>query len=240
VRFYGFRYYDPETGRWPNRDPMEERGGLNLYGFVRNNGINAWDLFGLDAVGEWISDEYFNAWWWQLRFWDRNEVKTYTDSSGTMVTQTDWIMDRFYWLIVRQAVIDGDLALPTCGWVSLDIAEGNTNMQWSLAAGDFGLDSFSDVAFWLGTSNHVDTTGGSIEVKIDQEGEGTGFSYSIRNTSVGFIWHDEIDSNASENDGLWQRFLETLNRIPEWLTGADFDIEVDWEDTREEEREVGN
>lgn len=35
--FYGFRYYDSETGRWLNRDPIEEFGGLNLYAFVLNN-----------------------------------------------------------------------------------------------------------------------------------------------------------------------------------------------------------
>jgi len=45
--FYGFRYYDPETGRWPSRDPIGEEGGPNLYGFVGNDGVNAWDLFGL-------------------------------------------------------------------------------------------------------------------------------------------------------------------------------------------------
>jgi RHS repeat-associated protein len=45
--YYGFRYYDPQTGRWPSRDPIEERGGLNLYVFVLNNPINSWDLLGL-------------------------------------------------------------------------------------------------------------------------------------------------------------------------------------------------
>ncbi|MBB5350675.1 RHS repeat-associated protein [Haloferula luteola] len=25
--YYGYRYYDPVTGRWPARDPIEERGG---------------------------------------------------------------------------------------------------------------------------------------------------------------------------------------------------------------------
>jgi RHS repeat-associated protein len=45
--FYGFRYYDAETGRWPSRDPIGERGGLNLYGFVENNAVNRWDLLGL-------------------------------------------------------------------------------------------------------------------------------------------------------------------------------------------------
>jgi hypothetical protein len=46
VTDYGYRYYDPATGRWPSRDPIGERGGLNLYGFVGNDGVNQWDLLG--------------------------------------------------------------------------------------------------------------------------------------------------------------------------------------------------
>ena len=49
--YYGFRYYDPTTGRWPNRDPIEEQGGLNLYAFVGNDGVNAWDQLGLRPRG---------------------------------------------------------------------------------------------------------------------------------------------------------------------------------------------
>src|SRR5208282_45494 len=44
--YYGYRYYNPSTGRWPSRDPMEEAGGLNLYAFVRNDGINNVDGLG--------------------------------------------------------------------------------------------------------------------------------------------------------------------------------------------------
>ena len=47
VIYYGYRYYDPVTGRWPNRDPIEERGGANLYGFVGNDGVNSWDYLGM-------------------------------------------------------------------------------------------------------------------------------------------------------------------------------------------------
>ena len=36
LHYYGFRYLDPVTGRWPSRDPIGERGGRNLYGFVGN------------------------------------------------------------------------------------------------------------------------------------------------------------------------------------------------------------
>jgi len=51
VAYYGYRYYDPQTGRWPSRDPIEEEGGVNLYGFVGNNGVNKWDVLGLDFLG---------------------------------------------------------------------------------------------------------------------------------------------------------------------------------------------
>jgi RHS repeat-associated protein len=44
--YYGRRFYDPAWGRWLNRDPIEEDGGLNLYGFCGNDGVN-----GVDAVG---------------------------------------------------------------------------------------------------------------------------------------------------------------------------------------------
>ena len=45
--YYGYRWYDPLTGRWPSRDPIAERGGVNLYGFVGNDGIGRWDYVGL-------------------------------------------------------------------------------------------------------------------------------------------------------------------------------------------------
>jgi hypothetical protein len=48
VTHYGYRYLDPITGRWPSRDPIEERGGVNLYGFVGNDGVGWWDVLGLE------------------------------------------------------------------------------------------------------------------------------------------------------------------------------------------------
>ena len=46
VAYYGYRFYDPVMGRWPSRDPIGERGGMNLYGFVGNDGVNWFDLLG--------------------------------------------------------------------------------------------------------------------------------------------------------------------------------------------------
>jgi hypothetical protein len=47
VADYGYRYYDPLTGRWPSRDPIGEEGGMNLYEFAGNDGIDNYDRYGL-------------------------------------------------------------------------------------------------------------------------------------------------------------------------------------------------
>lgn len=42
-----YRAYDPELGRWPSRDPIEENGGLNPYLYVKNDPLNFVDSLGL-------------------------------------------------------------------------------------------------------------------------------------------------------------------------------------------------
>ena len=51
--YYGYRYYDPRQGRFINRDPIGEAGGINLYGMVGNNPVNWVDYLGLcDSEGD--------------------------------------------------------------------------------------------------------------------------------------------------------------------------------------------
>jgi len=58
----GCRYYDPRNGRFVGRDPIEEKGGRNLYGFVGNEPISRIDRHGLETFLIWASilDEYGN------------------------------------------------------------------------------------------------------------------------------------------------------------------------------------
>ena len=79
--YYGYRYYNASTGRWLSRDPIEERGGLNLYAIVRNDPIGLIDLFGLIDVkfevvrGDRTSDSsilggsgtWSDPWWCTLK-----------------------------------------------------------------------------------------------------------------------------------------------------------------------------
>ena len=46
---FQLRPYDPPTGRFIGRDPIEEAGGLNLHGFVGNDSINKIDTLGLSV-----------------------------------------------------------------------------------------------------------------------------------------------------------------------------------------------
>jgi len=45
--YYGYRFYSPVLGRWLNRDPLGQQGGLNLYGFATNSPLNQGDYLGL-------------------------------------------------------------------------------------------------------------------------------------------------------------------------------------------------
>jgi hypothetical protein len=42
----GQAFYNPSTGRWLSRDPVEEKAGVALYAFVRNNPTCSHDLLG--------------------------------------------------------------------------------------------------------------------------------------------------------------------------------------------------
>jgi RHS repeat-associated protein len=46
--YYGMRYYSPQLGRFINRDPLEEGGGIDLYGFCGNDSVNKYDYLGCD------------------------------------------------------------------------------------------------------------------------------------------------------------------------------------------------
>ncbi|MPM80422.1 hypothetical protein SDC9_127469 [bioreactor metagenome] len=61
--YYNYRYYSPVLGRWINRDPIEEEGGMNLYGMCENDNAGKLDKLGLwtGGVHGTITTQSFNA-----------------------------------------------------------------------------------------------------------------------------------------------------------------------------------
>ena len=46
LAYFGYRYYNPDTGRWINRDPIGEMGGANLYLAISNDPVTSIDSLG--------------------------------------------------------------------------------------------------------------------------------------------------------------------------------------------------
>jgi RHS repeat-associated protein len=66
------RYYDPSTGRFLTRDPIDYAGGINLYGYVENNPVNFTDTNGPSKGDRWYgyNDRDFHKWFhrcWKQR-----------------------------------------------------------------------------------------------------------------------------------------------------------------------------
>lgn len=53
--YFGYRYYDPDTGRWLSRDPIGEQDTFNLYLYTWNNPVTDFDLLGLYSLNDAIA-----------------------------------------------------------------------------------------------------------------------------------------------------------------------------------------
>lgn len=105
--YYGYRWYNSLDGRWPSRDPISERGGLNLYGFLNNDSLNSVDFYGLDKTLFSPSR-------------DVNEPFTWTQQNGRDIPFTPNALARFD--VVREVTRDGCTLIVT---IRVNLAGGS-------------------------------------------------------------------------------------------------------------------
>jgi RHS repeat-associated protein len=97
--YWGYRHYSPELGRWISRDPIGERGGVNVYAYLSGDPIGRADPLGLrpipfkfyvfipgrlSATG-WIREPGSNTW----------EYKTDQRGFGQHPTSRMWTLGYF-------------------------------------------------------------------------------------------------------------------------------------------------
>jgi RHS repeat-associated protein len=226
--YYGYRYYDPVTGRWPSRDPIEEAGGMNLYGFVGNDGVNRIDRLGLFDLADTI---------WRF-------YRSRLFGGGLSNLPTTLILDD-NWLYELEPDTRGDRLDAYQKHLFSQIAAGKVNFdKWETividpvidAVAEYGIvfavprkKPFSisnlptdDIGFWLNRPGKF-TFGGSYEACVSRAGNVT-----VKNISTHWTWHDRIDANPHRDEGITQWLIENFHAVFESLNSAPFDVEINF------------
>jgi RHS repeat-associated protein len=101
--YYGYRYYNPATGRWIGRDRLEEIGGKNLYGTCEN------DLFELtDDLGEEVNWHHI----FPQAVWNKFEevlVKSGFTKDVLHSEQWGWMLDAEEHSFLHHKALEDDL-----------------------------------------------------------------------------------------------------------------------------------
>lgn len=219
MAYYGFRYYDAVTGRWPSRDPIQEKGGLNLYAFVGNNPINEWDYLGMfwdrklaaKIRGTLESRIYVNGFWWLRHTLDPNDLYSYDDDLDEMSPYLD---DE-----IGEAISEYARTNNLNGWHDLS----SLGLMAHRPHGGF-FSYEEDNFFPTGTGSWLGTIQGDLYAggKVCFEDNG-GFRPSVYVDELNLIWEDRIDPRAAGDSPLEDFLAEHGSNMRIW-----FNIEVHW------------
>jgi RHS repeat-associated protein len=135
--YYGYRYYKPSTGTWPNRDPIGEKGGMNLYDFVKNNPITLIDALGqrittqekspafkdaiVKALDELTGSDLVWVCWGLGGNYEQLRIRK--AGSGSMWSELSWGLDDSFhnYKMIRKSETDNAFEQPTAHWWNREI-----------------------------------------------------------------------------------------------------------------------
>ena len=215
---------------WLSRDPIAERGGLNLYGFAGNDGINGIDKLGRIPLSQRLLNIYILRVFGVLlgessaADYDMKWSKTLTFSDdGSLLRDTELYRREFY------AKYVSNQKNLTTEWKKINVPMTN-------APSTIGKPFFaSEFHLTLASSMKVLAIG-SYEAKCISNG------VAIRNADVRWKWYDSVDANSWAES--WRRgrfsgntaeaaeavFEGAVDIIWDKITDSDFNVIVNFYD----------
>jgi RHS repeat-associated protein len=239
--YYGHRFYSPSLGRFVNRDPIAEQGGLNLYGFAGNDAINDVDYFGM-----WPTPYHLQALTWafsQLFIispgYLSDTIRKANHSVDNMFGQLNFNSYKHFMRMPGETQISALQRVEAYGWILIDRASAAiSNHDDKLLGETLGYLShlFGDGT----TDEHVDQKTGELKVwnwfnifsvilhikgesKISESDMAYLKAASLFSLEAGLGMLDDLDRNRY----LIVQFFEKINR-PELakLIQARFDAAI--------------
>jgi RHS repeat-associated protein len=115
VTVYGYRHYSPKTGQFLARDPIEESGGMNLYGFVGNDGVDRIDRLGQKPCSAYKKVRKKGAGYQgRINKQVKDEIKT--NACGTDGWDGALVPDSYFWSVLfNEPCKTHDKCYGTCG-----------------------------------------------------------------------------------------------------------------------------
>ena len=210
--YYGYRYYDPLTGTWPSRDPVEEDGGENLYSFVYGDSVNSFDELGLRRRSGNQNRNRDRG--WNLDLFDargQDILKWWLDGSGQRRDLSDGIWGDY---MMANETLRQQLKNKMEQDAISRISSGAVNLQFHAEIENGYLTGYEMLH---GTHRGV----GDFTVKGNAGVSGT--TCRTVDYKVTYVWHDIIDPNAtysSDNLAAWVLKL--------FYKPKDYEIHISW------------
>jgi RHS repeat-associated protein len=187
------RYFDPNTGRFTQEDPIGIAGGLNAYGFANGDPVNFSDPFGL--CPEWFDHEPCDISFTGVTLSASWLTANYSASAGEYGGQGET------GIYVSKAVGAGMGTLPgksKLSWlpsISATIDHGKAQSLSALQGPGEQIHVLAGSGWAVGGTRGWNSSGGSYSMSV---GYGAGVSFGGQGTNTWFYWRRKTKETKPE------------------------------------------
>ncbi len=183
LQYYNYRHLNLLDGRWVNRDPIWERGGVNIYGVCNNAINNAYDFLGLWVAK--IGRRYIGFRGAQVGVYFSLQWNVTTKDCKTKKTETAQMGPIFFKHVDRKG--DGNYFNPWNLDKMQNEAIGYKNVNLDATIGNF------------------ECSEGSLVIKMEYSTEEAVWEKPQTPIDIGLpsdeAWHDKMDHEMMKKDG---------------------------------------